>query len=383
MVNALRPRDTVNVELEASLSLPGGGAFDNFTTLEVVNNITGPSEASFESGDDISWAAIGDVFAIGTKMKVFVNDRLRITGRVELNNAPFDPHAGAVIRFAVRTKLADAFVAGANPSTAVQNVSIKDFIVKLYEPMGYVAADFVFDPRTYRNLMTGLAKHTSEVPVDLEPIKLPEARVTPPETIYAAADRHLRRHGLMHWDMPDGRIMVGAPNDTQDPTYTFNAFRSYPSAEINNILGASRTRDWSGIPGRLTVFGVGGKRDFTKTRVSDTASDDDVLAAGFYRPVQIVAEGIRSKALALSAAQRELSARSKRKDGYQINLDGLSHWVDGKQVQYSPDTVALIHSDVAGGTSDPYYVQSVVLTRSAAEGDTTQMDLVKRGIWRL
>jgi hypothetical protein len=52
-------------------------------------------------------------------------------------------------------------------------------------------------------------------------------------------------------------------------------------------------------------------------------------------------------------------------------------------IQYAPDTVAKVNSDVAGGASDPYYVHSVTLTRTAQEGDVSQLNMVKRGLWKL
>lgn len=379
-----RPRDTVRVEVISSSS-QRGGTLDNFTSLEITNDITMPFEASFEVGDDISWSALGDVFALGTQFVVFVNDRKRLTGRVEMNDAPFDADAGAVIRFAVRTKLSDAMFASADQRIQVRNVSIKQFILKLYAPLGYGEDAFIFDQRVSRNLLTGLEKPTGEAPKDLEPMKVEEARVNPPESIYAAADRHLRRHGLMHWDSPDGRIVVGAPNDSQDPSYTFNMFRTIVSGDpnTNNVLNGSRTRDWSSVPGKLGVFGRGGKNDFSRAAVIGAVKDDDVVAAGLYRPVIIIAEGIRTQALAQAAAARELSARSKRKDGIQINVDGLSYWDGQKTFDFAPDTTAKIRSDVAGGADDAYYVHSVTLTRNASEGDIAQLNMVKRGLWKL
>lgn len=377
-----RPLDTVKVELVAE-GTKAGGTLDLFTSFEVRTDITMPATASFEIGDDSSWGSLGDVFEHGRKFQVFINDRPRLLGRVELNNAPFDAGAGAVIQFSVVTRLSDALIASALQSVRVQNVSIKDFVLELYKPLGYAAKDFVFAQATTRNLLTGKRTTTGERPKDLEPIKVDEARVKPGESIYAAADRHLRRHGLMHWDAPDGRIVVGVPNDEQDPTYTFNAFRMSGRSDSNNIISASRYRDWSGLPGVIGVYGVGGKRDFTKSRVAALADDIDVIRAGFYRPVAIVAEGIRTQELAARAAQRELSARSKRKDGFDIVVDGLSHWDGQDSTPYAFDTTAMVNTDVAGGNAGVYYIHAVTFQRSADQGDLTQLEMVKRGVWRL
>lgn len=384
MVSAQRQRDVVRIEVIAGKGTPGG-CLDRFTSFELRNDITMPSEASFEIGDDLSWSSLGNVFQIGTQFQVLVNDRPRMRGRVEMNNAPLDPGAGAVIRFAVRTKLSDAMFASASQTTRVLNVSIKDFILALYKPLGYLEKDFVFSQDAARNLLTGKDKRGGKPPTDLEPIKLDEARVKPPETIYAAADRHLRRHGWMHWDAPDGRIVVGAPNDEQDPTFFFNAYRTYlvGNPDTNNILSASRTRDWSGIPTTLGVYGIGGKRDFTKSRVAGVAVDLDLIRAGFYRPVTMVAEGVRTNDLAYRTALRDLAARSKSKDGFAIAVDGFSQWDGDTATLYSPDTVADIRTDVAGGEAGPYYIHATTMTRSADNGDTTQIEAVRRGIWRL
>lgn len=382
---AVRPADTVRIEVIGSPTVRGG-TLDNFTSLAIRNDITMPSEAAFEVGDDGTWSQLGDIFQPGVQFQVFVNDTPRLRGRVEMNDVPFDADAGAVVRFTVRTKLSDAMYASADQRIRVKGTSIKDFILALYEPLGFAEADFVFDQSTSRNLSTGREGRKGDIPKDLEPIKVTEARVKPPESVYAAADRHLRRHGLMHWDDPTGKIVVGAPNDEQDPTFTFNMFRGFNGGgdpDTNNVLGATRTRDWSGVPAAVGVFGRRGKRDFTKARVAGRAVQDEVVAAGFYRPLVIIAEGIRTNALAERAAARELAARSKRMDAFSIDVDAFTWWDGQTQTIYSPDTTAMINTDVAGGNAGAYYVHAVTLTRDAIGGDTTQLDVLKRGLWRL
>ena len=380
MVTGRRPRDTVRVEVV------GGGSLDNFTSFQIVNDITMPSEASFEVGDDGTWSSMGDVFKPGTKFCVYINDRPRLTGRVEMNDVPFDTQAGAVVRFTVRTKLSDAMYASAPKNVKVKDTSIQEFVLAVYQPLGYVLADFVFSQATARDLLTGRVSDRGVPDTNLEPIKVEEAKVQPSETIYAAVDRHLRRHGFMHWDAPDGRIIVGKPDDLQNPLFTFNMFRSFGGGgdpESNNVLGSTRTRDWSGIPSLVEVFGKGGKKGFGKSNVTAAASDADVFAAGFYRPISIIAEGVRTIDLAVRAANRELAARSKRKDGFGISVDGLSWWDGQSSVIYGPDTVAMINTDVAGGNAGAYYIHAVTLMRNASAGDTAQLDMVKRGIWKL
>ncbi len=379
---AVRPPDTVRVSVISDINI-AGGELVNFTSLMIGNDITMPSEASFEVGDDGTWNSLGNIFEPGVQFQVYVNDKPRLRGRVEMNDVPLDVGAGAVVRFTVRTKLSDAMYASANQGTRVQGASIEEFVLAVYAPLGYTKDDFIFLQGTSRNLMTGKDAVTGETPVDLARIKVDEARVKPPETIYAAADRHLRRHGLMHWDDPSGKIVVGAPGDGEDPTYTFNMFRQAGKSNTNNVLGSTRTRDWSGVPSSVNVYGRGGKRGFTRSNIGATANDADVTGANFYRPLHILAEGIRTNELALRAANRELSSRSKRKDGFSIDVDGFSFWDGVGSTMYAPDTVAMINTDVAGGNAGAYYIHATTFTRDASAGDNCSLSLVKRGIWTL
>lgn len=382
-----RPVDTLHVELiessSASTNKPGAGTvFDRFTSVQITNDISAPSEAIFELGDDGTWQELSKYVSHGTRYKVFVNGRPRLTGRVEMNDIPVDASAGAVVRFAVRTKLQDAWFASAAENIRVNGVTLEDFIYRLYEPLGFTSKDFILRASLARDLMTGKSSTNKGNDASLEPIKIDAAKVKPPESIYEAADRHLRRHGFMHWDSPDGKIVIGAPNDSQDPLYFLIQNRSNQGV-LNNILAGTRTQDWSGIPTKLGVYGVGGGRGTSRARVSSIVQDDDLINAGFYRPVKIIAESIRTKALAERAAQRELSARSKMKDSFDIEIDGLSWWNGRQNIPWGIDTVAELSTDVAGGRVGAYYINRVISSRDAAEGDRTNLSLVKKGVWKL
>lgn len=379
-----RPVDKVRVEAVAANGRPGG-SLDRFTSLQITNDLSAPSEAAFELGEDGSYAELADFIRLGTQYRVFVNGMLRLTGRVESNDIPLDAGAGSVVRFMVRTKLSDAQYSSARQGIRVTDTSLQAFILALYSDLGYTLADFEFRASGARDLLTGKPSGNSggDSPVALERIKIDEARVRPPETVFGAADRHLRRHGLMHWDGPDGKIVIGTPNDAQEPRYTFNAYRDPGRSDANNVMGITKVNDVSGMPTVIGVFGAGGKRDYTRARVAGFALNDQMAEYGFDRFLLMPAESIRSQALADRAAARELSNRSKGFDTYVIENDGLSFW-DGQTItNYGTDTVAEINSDVAGGSQGAYYVHRVSHTRSADDGDKTNLVTLKRGLWRL
>ncbi len=375
-----RLRDNVKIE-----RLGGSGAnsvLDNFTSFELINDITQPSEASFELGNDGTWDSISGLIAVGTEYAVFLNDQLRLTGRVEVSDIPVDASGGSVVRFTARTKLADAMYASADPSVGVKKTSVKDFILALYAPLGYTEADFIFEANVARDLLSGMSTDGQGAPkkVDLEPMKVEAARVQATESIFDAADRHLRRHGLMHWDSPDGKIVISAPNDTQAAQYFLRLLRGERGRE-NNILSATRTMDWSEIPSRLTVHGR--SSGSPRRKLKSVVEDPDVAGAGFHRPVVIPAEALKMQSLVDRAAAREMSARSKRKDCWEMETDGLSWWDGYKNTPWAIDAVCEIDSDVAGGPVGTYYIHRVMHRRDATQGDTTNISVLKSGIWKL
>lgn len=373
----MRYRDTVRIESDG-----GEGSFDIFNSFTMANDLLAPSEAAFEVGDDGTWAELEALTGLGRRFKVFVNDRLRLTGRVELNDIPVDAQTGAVTRFTVRTAMADAMYASANPSVKVKSTTIKDFILALWDPLGITEEDFIFDADVSRDLMTGQASDGTKPRVQLEQIDIEQAKVNPPETIYQATDRHLRRHGLMIWDSPDGRLIIGAPDDAQLPLYHLRMYGDSRRDE-NNILSAIRTKDWSGVPAVIYVAGTGGNLEWTKSKVRGYAEQRLVLDAGFYRPVLIVNEGVKADALAQREAEREMTNRSKRLDTWTIKVDGFSYWTGSESIPYGVDTVADIASTVAGGPNGAYLIHRVQCDRNPRDGDTCELTLLRRGIWRL
>ncbi len=375
------PRLRDNVKIERMSGGEAASVLDNFTSFVLINDITQPSEASFELGNDGTWDSIAGLIAIGTEYRVALNDQPRLTGRVEMSDIPVDA-GGSVVRFTVRTKLADARYSSADPSTGVKKTSVKDFLLALYAPLGYSEADFEFKANVARDLLTGRSTAGRGKPrkVDLEPMKTEEARVQATETIYDAADRHLRRHGLMHWDSPDGKIVISAPNDTQKPQYFLRMLRGERGRE-NNILGATRTMDYSEIPSKVTVHGRSSGPP--RKKLKSVVEDSDVVGAGFYRPVVIPASGLKIQSLVDHAANREMSSRSKRKDCWDIENDGLSWWDGYQNIPWAVDAVSEIDSDVAGGPLGSYYVHRVMHRRDATQGDVTNISVLKSGVWVL
>lgn len=373
-----RPIDSISIEGER-------GRFDAFTSLEVTNDLTAPAEGAFEVGDDASFRSLENVLGPGSKFTVTLNGKTRLTGRVETQDVPIDAAGGASVRFVIRTKLADAWYASALPEIAVQNVSLKDIVLRAYAPLGFKEADFIFRGDVSRDIMTGRSSRRHDKPFDLSRLELQQAKVQPPETIYEFVERHLLRFHMTHWDSPDGRICVGAPNDFQDPLYSFQCVTG-PGSEKNNILSAHRIRDISEAPTSIAVVGMTRLLDGgTFEKIQHVERSTLVDANLFHRPVFIVDPQIANRDQAFARARRELVQRSKKLDAWEIGVEGWSFWdaENAQLIPYGIDTVAQVTVNVAGGATGPYLVHRISIRRDPDNGDVTQLTLLKRGLWSL
>jgi prophage tail gpP-like protein len=335
------------------------GSFDLYESVDLNRDIYDVSSVVMQVGDDNAWRALENVVDPGKQFRVYINDRLQMTGRAEINEAPLDAESGAELTLTCKTKMSDAKYCSADPKTRVNNTSIKDFVLALYAPLGYTEADFVFVPGTDIDLMTGKSKG-AKTPTDLEPIKADQAKVNPPESIFEAASRHLRRHHLMHWDAADGRIIVGRPATTSAPLYRFVCKRGSESAG-NNVLSPRRILDWSEVPSEVWVFGGTSGRDVSKAPFRGVSTDLDLAAVfastgHFNRPVLIPAEGAKTRDLADAQALRERQARSKRKNAWEVNVDGLTWWDGSSSTPLALGTVAELDVDTVAGRANGRFV---------------------------
>lgn len=373
---ATRPSDTVTIEGDA-------GAFDAFTSIEITNDLTGPAEASFEIGDDGTWREMEEKIRPGTLYEVRVNGRLRLTGRVQINDVPVDPEGGATVRFVVRTRMSDAQYASASPSIAIVGATLKDLVLRAYAPLGFTSSDFVFKADLARDVMTGRSSRGNDRILNLEPMRFEQAKVNPPESVYEFVERHLLRFHLTHWDAPDGKIVVGAPNDQQQPIYNFRLVKGAAGRQ-NNVLSAHRSRDISDVPTSITVVTVVGP-EVAKTRIASTVRPDvaDINPQLFYRPVMMMDTSLWSRDQTFARAMRELLQRSKRIDAWDMTVDGWSFWDGASLVPYGIDTVANVEVDVAGGASGAFLVHRTRLREDPDQGLTAQLTLLRRGLWTL
>jgi prophage tail gpP-like protein len=418
---AARARDVVTIE-----SVAGGGSsflIDRATQYEIGTDLLSPSYARFELGDSTTWNAARRALQIGNRFSVAINGKPRVTGRLLTRNLAVSPSGGATVQLVVKTRLADAAFDACDPKIGVRNTTLRDVILAAFKRAGLTAADFIFEANVARDLITGrrsgqsdpvaglrarrakLAADADSVakdvglseldeqisnaegrPVDpaLSTLREDEARPHPPETVYSFVDRHLARFGLTMWDGPDGRIVIGRPDDAQRPSYVMTCLRGAASA-TNNVISATKTEDFEQVPAEMWVYGTGGGRDQSKARVRTLLVDPTLYAVvpSLSRVAVVIDESLRTPELAAARARREMLRRSLQKDSWSIETDGLSYWTGTQRLAYGVDTVADVQIDVAGAAQGPYLIYQCTQSGNAESAHTTQFACVGKGVWVL
>lgn len=356
--------------------------FEGWTSFRLRSSIVGPAEASFELGDESGWERVARLCDLGSLFAVKVDERPRMVGRVHALTSRTDAGQSTNQSFVVRTALADAAYASAPHGLMLKGASVKDFVLACYSAVGLTEEHFDFRADVSRDLMTGRVSRGERAPVLLEPLTEEQAKVTPPESVFSAVDRHLRRHGLLHWDGADGRIIVASPDDQQAPIGSLRCRRGR-EAHTNNVLSLERTLDVSESPTVLGVFGLGGGASFAKSKIGSVIYNDDLLRRGFRRNVVIVDEAVKTKALAGGRARREYATRTRSLNRIVAIVDGLAARDGSELLPWSPDTVIDVVADPLGGALGAYYVEEVTMSRDPAQGDRTALTLVRQGVWVL
>jgi len=354
---------------------------DRPTTYEITTDLTAPSEARIEMGDNGTFAALRDAIAIGRRFRITLNGKPVIKGRLLNRGMPLNSQAGATVQCTVRTLVADAAFTSCDPVN-VKKATLKDVLLQAYASVGATEADFEFNADVARNLITGQGGNTG-AKVNLSQITEQDARVQPPETVYSFVDRHLRRFSLMHRDGPDGKIVVFRPNDSQAASYMLRCLRSTPRG--NNVLDARRTEDYEAVPGELFVYGQGGGRDYMRARVKASATDPTLLAAVpvLRRRTFIIDESVTSIALAQARAKREMAMRSLTRDSWDITVGSWCHRYSSRLVPYTVDTVVDLCIDTVAPVSAPYYIWRTVCTGDVSQGHTARITAAAKGVWLL
>lgn len=370
-----RPKDQIWIECAA-------GRFDRFSKVSISTDIFGEASASFEVADDRAWQSIRRRVQPGSEFKLLCNGLLQFTGRADANELPVTCDSGTTIQVVLRTRMADARIAGCDPNVRTANASLKQFLLALYARVSIREPDFLFQIEADRDIVTG-KRGARAAPVDLEEFKADAFKVLATESVFECAKRHLDRHHLMHWDAATGLICVGLPSDTQPPLYRF-----VQRGGVCNFTEARPVRDWSEIPSSIHILGgVGPSKDTTRASVEGIANEDELRAvaqqsAHFGRRVNIIAEGAKDIARARAQARRELAARSRRKTAWQVTTQDWTHWNGTAAIPYAIATTLEMNVAQHDGTplNGIFLVTGVEKTLDVDSGTRCTLTTMAQGL---
>lgn len=361
------------------------GVMDRFDEVTFSASLLGPAQAKLVTGDADAWTDLQDFILPGYEYQLKLNNTTVMKGRVEAYEVPADSTGGVRYELTLRTRLSDARYSSADPLVKTSNTSIKDFLLAIFGQHGFAEKDFLLEPYTATNLITGKQKGHGKTSA-IAAITAQDAKVQPPETVMECAMRHLDRHGEMLWDAPDGRIVVGAPDDQQEPTYRFICKRGAESVQ-NNVKALRRIGNWSEVASGVSIIGQSSGKENSKIPVRASAFDRDVQAVveqrgHFFRPVYLPAERIKSNEEAQRKAAKELSARRRSKDAFEIVIDGWTYWDGERAIPIAINTTTDVDFEVPT-IKGRYLVWRFESRLSRDAGGETTIGIVGPGAWIL
>lgn len=302
---------------------------------------------------------------------------LQHTGRIYDVEYELTRKSGSTIHAVVRDHMHPIVHADAVPSMALDGSTLSDVFLRVLAPFGYAANAITIDSDAARDLMTGRPASgvtlSKQAPINLEAYKVDQALPNPGENAFGFLSRHARRFGLIIWGTADGRVILGRPNYTQKPRYTFLAKGGFKGV-ANNVKSVRRRLSMSQRPSEVHVYGKTFGGDFSRSSVHEVVYDDEVRATGIFAPITVHDGNARDASQAKERGQYELGKRRQTGDVVQVQLARHCHR-DG--TVYAIDTVAEVQFD-AGEVDSTMYVVKRAFSCSQLAGSETALDLVRK-----
>ena len=219
---------------------------------------------------------------------------------------------------------------------------------------------------------TGARFASGQSPSDVRRVRVSEARPNPGETIWDFFTRHARRFGLMLWTTADGKLVLGAPDWRQAPTYRLvRRVRNNPS-DPNNIISGGLKESALNSYSSITVMGRGSRADGTRGRIREEVLNPDWPSNAPDRPRYLNDPRIRDSDAAVRRGLRELmSGRAKQ---YAITYEVDGHGQGGRL--WAQGTTARVIDDRLG-IDGTFFVVGRRFRGSRQDGTTTQVRLIK------
>lgn len=320
-----------------------------------------------------------------TPIEISIDGTVLVTGFID-DRSMSDDSSGSSLSIRARDK-AGRLIDESMPLGSFTGLGIKELAELVAGPW---FDEVVLFNTTNRKLVRGskrVAGVSKEPAIDQSP--RPERKVVPGEFRLPMLQRFLERAHLMAWSTADGRaLVVGLPNDDQEPQYRFfvpsiDSSRRGVGRVESVVIDDSVAERYS----KIVAMGAGKGNDknygprVTKHRgVAVNGPGPDGIGKDFQqRKVLLISDDdIRSPSEAQDVADREMALRdSKGAQQITITVAGHSQFVRGEQVLFAFDTMCEFEHETTGIKGN-YLITAVEFRRSRSE-TSTMLKLVPKG----
>lgn len=295
---------------------------------------------------------------------------LRISGRDKAGrlvdeSAPLLSYVGLGIQ-----QLAEQVVAPWFTTVTLQNTRNRALLRGQYAPKLKVSAEPA--------IFSGRTGHKSD------------KKVAPGESRWHVLASFLEEAHLLGWSSADGKeFIVGLPNYEQEPSYTlFIPKENSERAADASVLTYSRVDSVADRYSAVIACGAGkGHSAAYSDRVTkrrgvavDGPGLNGIGHDFLQRKMLMVSDDdVRSEDQAEVRAEREMAERDSTGRKVSVTVRGHSQRrVDGAEVLYAPDTMALVDDETTGKAA-LWLITSVTFNHNRQDGETTALELVPQG----
>lgn len=206
------------------------------------------------------------------------------------------------------------------------------------------------DPGELARLRASRRYANKLAPVDIETIKVKDAKPRGGETAWQFLDRHARRLGLMLWADPAGRIVVSSPNLKAETRQRLIRRRTSQADEPNNIIAGGCASSGAELYSEVRAYGRSRGGDATRSAIHASARND---AVPFTRLRVISDSSLRSAEEAERRARRELRMGRLQSQVFDYTVSGHSQF----GALWATDTVVYVDDEVEGFRGSLYCIR--------------------------
>lgn len=214
--------------------------------------------------------------------------------------------------------------------------------------------------------------------------KAKEIKVTPGETRWSTLQRFLEDDGLLAWGTADGSaLVVGQPCYDQEPQFSFFLPKEGSDRiRWGNLLSYELVESTAERYSEITAVALGLHDSYAHQGTVKSGPGPHGEGGDFSAPKRLMIDDSRiiSHDDAVSRAKREMDERDGMGVRLSLRVKGHSQIrIDGRPpALYAFDTIARVEDEELAATG-LWLITRVNFTHSRADGETTDLDLVRKG----